>query len=102
ATRRHRLSPPCTSTTLFRSCRIAQRPTISEELYEPVRQAKQRVAELEKQIAELKKQKPKPTEQIESLTAEIRQLQTTTPYYDARSEAHTSALQSRENLICRL
>jgi hypothetical protein len=67
---------------VFASCRIAQRPTISDELYEPVRQAKEQVAELEMQIAELKKQKPQPEENIASLTAQIEQLRTSTPYYD--------------------
>ncbi|MDP6905242.1 MAG: DUF1553 domain-containing protein [Verrucomicrobiota bacterium] len=45
---------------VFASVRIADRPTISEELWKPVTKARTQVAALEKQVATLKKKKPAP------------------------------------------
>jgi mono/diheme cytochrome c family protein len=67
---------------VFASCRMAERPTIAEELYEPVRLAKLEVETLEGKIAELRKQDPKPTEEIEKLSAQIDALKASTPQYD--------------------
>lgn len=64
------------------SCRLTERPTISEELFAPVRAAREEVAKLEKEIAELKKQKPVPEDQVKELTAKIEEIKTTTPLYD--------------------
>ena len=68
---------------VFASCRISERPVISETLYEPVKKAREEVAKLEKQIAELKKKKPEPAEEIATLTAKIAELKKSTPHYDS-------------------
>ena len=67
---------------VFASCRVAERPTISEELYEPVRLAKEEVQSLESEIAKLRKENPKPAESIEELTTQIDKLKASTPRYD--------------------
>ncbi|MEQ9409266.1 MAG: PSD1 and planctomycete cytochrome C domain-containing protein [Fuerstiella sp.] len=69
---------------VFASCRIGERPTIAEELYQPVRKAKSEVETLQKELAKLKKQKPLPQQKIDELTARISDIQSATPWYDAR------------------
>ena len=68
---------------VFASCRITDRPLISEELFTPVRKAREDVAQLEKQISGLKKKKPRPDAEIAQLTARISKLRDSTPYYDS-------------------
>ncbi len=68
---------------VFASCRISERPVISETLYEPVKKAREEVAKLEKQLTELKKKKPEPAEEIATLTAKIAELKKSTPHYDS-------------------
>ena len=67
---------------VFASCRISERPVIADELFEPVRKAREEVAKLDKQIAALKKKKPQPAEEIATLTAKIDELKKT-PHYDS-------------------
>lgn len=67
---------------IFASCRIAGRPTIEEELYEPVKEAKSKVEGLQKTLASLKKKKPVPTEKINELTQQIKTIEASTPYYN--------------------
>lgn len=67
---------------VFASTRLKERPTISDELFEPVRQARAEVAKLEAEIAKLKKQKPVPQDELDRLTANIQQIRTSTPHYD--------------------
>lgn len=65
------------------SSRLAARPTVSEDEYEPVRLAKVEVAKLDKKIKALKKKKPLPKAEIDELTAARNHLATSTPGYDA-------------------
>lgn len=67
---------------IFASSRQVERPLISPEAYEPVRLAKEKVAELEEELATLKKQKPPPEDKLSKLTAEIKNIQVSTPLYD--------------------
>lgn len=67
---------------VFASCRIGGRPTIAEELYEPVKQAKQQVADLEKKLAALRKKKPLPEDEIAGVTKEISDIKSRTPNFD--------------------
>ncbi len=67
---------------IFASCRQIDRPLISDQQYEPVRLAKEQVAKLEAAIAELKKSKPQPTQKLEQLSSEIREIKDSTPQYD--------------------
>lgn len=64
------------------SCRLAERPVISNELYEPVRLAKQEIEKLETEVAALQKKDPKPTSEIEALNARMNELKASTPNYD--------------------
>lgn len=70
------------------SCRLKGRPLIEEELYQPVRLAKAEVANLQAEIAKLKKMKakenePDPQIKVAELTAKIKEIEASTPYYDA-------------------
>ena len=67
---------------IFASCRQVERPLISAKAYEPVRQAKARVKELETRSAKLKKQSPKPAEELARISAEIEAIQRNTPQYN--------------------
>jgi hypothetical protein len=67
---------------VFASCRLVERPLISDQLYEPVRVAKSEVEKLEAEIAKLRKAKPPPKEKLESLTAKVDEIKTSTPWYD--------------------
>ena len=67
---------------IFASCRQVERPLVPEAEYEPVRLARERVAELEAEITKRKREKPLPTETIEKLTAEIQSIKASTPQYD--------------------
>lgn len=67
---------------VFASVRIADRPTMSDELWAPVAQARKQVAAIEKQKTALKKKKPKDLkEQVAKLDTKIRQIQAVTPHY---------------------
>lgn len=66
---------------VFASCRQSERPTIAESLYEPVRKAKSKVESLQAELDKLKKAKPQPAEKIGELTAQIKQIQESTPHY---------------------
>ncbi len=68
---------------IFASCRIAGRPTIEQQLYEPVKAAKAEVAKLEKDLTALKKKKPLPESDIKKLTEKIATIKSSTPHYDA-------------------
>ena len=67
---------------VFASCRIAERPVISEKLFAPVRQARQKVARLEDKISALKKQKSVPQEEVDRQTAQIADIKNSTPHYN--------------------
>lgn len=67
---------------VFASIRMADRPTMSEEIWAPVAQARKRVAALEKQKKDLKKKKPKDLkEQTADLDVKIKKIQDGTPHY---------------------
>lgn len=69
---------------VFASVKIAERPTLTPELWAPVARAKEAVADLEKQIAGLKKQKPAPPDvegQTGELARRIAAIQAATPHY---------------------
>ncbi|MBM84053.1 MAG: hypothetical protein CMJ78_26165 [Planctomycetaceae bacterium] len=68
---------------VFASCRIKERPTIDDALYEPVRSAKTKIEELQTKITALKKKKPQPEDEIDKLTAEIAALKKDTPHFTA-------------------
>ncbi|QDV41230.1 Planctomycete cytochrome C [Stieleria neptunia] len=67
---------------IFASCRQVERPLVPEEEYEPVRLAREQVAELEAEIAKRKREKPAPAETIANLTAKIKSIKASTPRYD--------------------
>lgn len=70
---------------VFASVKISDRPMMSEDLWVPVKSAREKVAGIEKKIAALKKKKPKPDdldEQLAALTADIDSLKKATPHYD--------------------
>lgn len=69
---------------VFASVRAADRPVLPEAEWEPVRQARERVADLEAKIQSLKKTKPAPSDlkaKIAELEKEIARLQAETPRY---------------------
>ncbi len=67
---------------VFASIRIADRPTMSEELWAPVAKARKEVAALEKKLKDLKKKKPKDLkEQTARLNAKIKLIKAGTPHY---------------------
>ncbi len=65
------------------SCRIAERPTIADDLFQVVKKARDEAAALQKQIDTLKKQTPVPQEQIDALNFQITAIKTGTPHFDA-------------------
>lgn len=67
---------------VFASCRQVERPLISEEAYEPVRMAKEKVAQLEDELAKLRKQKPSPDMRLDEIASQIASIKTSTPLYD--------------------
>ena len=67
---------------VFASCRISERPTIDERLFEPVKAARADVAKLEKELAALRKKKPVPEEQVKETLGKISKLKSATPNYD--------------------
>ncbi len=70
---------------VFASVKISDRPTMSDELWVPVKSAREKVAGIEKKITALKKKKPKPEDldsRIASLTAEIADIKKNTPHYN--------------------
>lgn len=68
---------------VFASCRIGERPTISADLYQPVKAAKDQITGLEKQRAELKKKKPIPEDELKAVEAKISAIKSSTPHIDA-------------------
>ncbi len=68
---------------VFASCRISERPTITEQLYMPVKAARADVEKLEKQLAALRKKKPVPDDQVKEIVSRISQVKSSTPHYDA-------------------
>ncbi len=67
---------------VFASVRIADRPTMTDELWAPVARSRKQVAALDKQKAALTKKKPKDLKaQIAKLNAQIKQIQDGTPHY---------------------
>ena len=70
---------------VFASVRIADVPTMADEIWQPVKAARKKVAELEAKQKALKKKKPKPEgadQQLEKLSAEIAEIKKSTPHYD--------------------
>ena len=70
---------------VFASVKITDRPMMSEDLWLPVKSARQKVAVIDKKVAALKKKKPKPEnldEQLAVFTAEIAAMKKATPHYD--------------------
>ena len=67
---------------VFASCRIKERPTIDEQLYAPVRAAKNEIAKHEAKVQQLRKKKPLPKEEINVLSSKIAELKKT-PHFDA-------------------
>ena len=73
---------------VFASSRQVERPMISEEAFQPVREARHRVKEIESEIAKLKKQKPKPKDKIAAedriaeLESQIAKIKSSTPRYN--------------------
>ncbi len=68
---------------VFASTRIFECPTIEEELYAPVRTAREEVKGLEKELTALKKKKPKPEDEIAELTKKIQDIKDSTPHYNS-------------------
>jgi len=70
---------------VFASVRITDRPMMSEDLWLPVKAAREQVAAIEKKQATLKKKKPKPDDfdaQLEALNQQIARIKKDTPHYD--------------------
>jgi cytochrome c553 len=67
---------------VFASSRLLERPVINDDLYAPVRQAREEVAKLEKQVVDLKKKKPQPADDIAGLEAKVAELKKT-PHYES-------------------
>lgn len=67
---------------VFASIRIADRPTMSDEMWAPVAKARKSVAGLEAKKKALQKKKPKDLkEQVAKLNADIKRIQSSTPHY---------------------
>lgn len=67
---------------VFASCRQVERPTIAEDLFAPVREARAKVKTLEAEVARLKKQKPVPADQIQHRQEQIAAIKEQTPHYN--------------------
>lgn len=70
---------------VFASVKLADRPTMSDELWAPVAKARAEVAKLEKQIADLKKKKPAPEDleaQTKAIQGKVAAIKKATPHYD--------------------
>lgn len=65
---------------VFASCRIGERPTISDTEFAPVAKARAAVSQLMQQKSKLAKQKPVPNEQIQELESKINVLKQTAGY----------------------
>ncbi len=68
---------------VFASVKIAERPLMQEELWQPVAKARAEVAAMEKQLKEMAKKKPKDFDaQKKSCEAKIAAIKAATPHYD--------------------
>ncbi len=68
---------------VFASIKLAERPTMSAELWAPVAKARAEIAAMQKQIAELKKKKPKDmAAQVAGMEKKIAVIQTSTPHFN--------------------
>ncbi len=70
---------------VFASVKLSDRPTMSEELWLPVKDARAKVAGIESKVAALKKKKPKPEDldaQLAKFAEEIAAMKKATPHYD--------------------
>jgi len=68
---------------VFASIQFADRPTISDDLWNPVARARERVAQIESQIETLKKKKPEHWEkQVAEAKEQIAEIAASTPHYD--------------------
>lgn len=67
---------------IFASCRQVERPMISDDAFEPVRIAREKVAKLESEIATLRKKKPLPKTELDALAREVADIKTATPLFD--------------------
>ncbi len=68
---------------VFASVKLSERPTMSDELWQPVEKARAAVASIEKQMIELKKQQPKDlAEQTKAMAAKIAAIMAGTPHYN--------------------
>lgn len=70
---------------VFASVRLTDRPMMSEELWLPVKAAREQVAAIEKKQVALKRTKPKPGDldaQLDKLTEQIAKIKKDTPHYD--------------------
>ena len=65
------------------SCRISERPTIADDLFQTVKAARERVSTLQNKIGELEKESPVPQEQINELKSQIASTKSATPQFDA-------------------
>ena len=68
---------------VFASSRLGGRPLIPEEQFEPVRKARAEVEKLQEELKKLKKKKPLPKEEVDGLTAKIKEVKESTPLYDS-------------------
>lgn len=68
---------------VFASVKLAERPTISADLWVPVAKAREAIAAMQKQIVELRKRKPKDmAAQVADMEKKITVIQTTTPHFN--------------------
>lgn len=68
---------------VFASVKIAERPTMSAELWAPVAKARGEIAAMQKQITELKKKKPQDmAARVAGIEAKIAHLQANTPHFN--------------------
>lgn len=68
---------------VFASVKLAELPTMGDELWKPVERARSEVAALEKQVKELAKKKPMDLkEQTAALSARMEEIRKNTPHYN--------------------
>jgi len=68
---------------VFASVKLSDRPLMKDELWQPVKAAREKVTGMESKIAALKKKKPKDLDtQTAALGAEIAAIKRATPHYD--------------------